>query len=91
MKKGVLSNLRTQISQTGQHLSGLRSDLRSRLGGFRHYRSASEQQTLTEDFSRVLAAWGIDDLAAIPGVVRALRLRFLVFAAPVIVCIVSVT
>jgi hypothetical protein len=89
MKTGSLSSLRSHISQSGKHLSGLRSDLHSRLGHFRHHRSASEQQALTEDFSRVLTAWGIDDAAAIPGVVRALRLRFPLFVAPVLVCAIA--
>lgn len=44
---------------------------------------------LTEDFSRVLMAWGIDDAAAIPGVVRMLRLRFVVFVVPVLVCLIA--
>lgn len=89
MFKRIKNNIVSRVSPTGQHLSGLRADLRSRLGFFRRHRSVSEQHTLTEDFSRVLMAWGIDDAAAIPGVVRVLRLRFMVFAVPVIVCLTA--
>ncbi|MDL2268115.1 hypothetical protein LJC46_09075 [Desulfovibrio sp. OttesenSCG-928-G15] len=49
----------------------------------------SDQQVLTDDFNQVLCAWGIDDPAEIPAVVHVLRLRFLVFVVPVIVCIVA--
>ena len=86
MFRRIKNNLVSRVSPTGQHLSGLRADLRSRLGRFRHHRSASEQTLLAEDFSRVLMAWGIDDVTDIPGVVQVLRLRFLVFAVPVLVC-----
>lgn len=79
----------SRVSPTGQHLVALRTDVRSRLGDFRRHRSVSEQQALAEDFSTVLAAWGIDDAAAIPGVVRALRLRFVVFIVPVVVCLTA--
>lgn len=85
----IKNGITARISPTSSHLSGLRSDLRSRLGHFRHRRSVSEQGELAEDFNRVLTAWGIDEAAAIPGVVRILRLRFLVFAVPVIVCIIA--
>ena len=90
MFKRIKNNIASRVSPTGQHLSGLRTDLRSRLGFFQRHRSVSEQQALTEDFSRVLMAWDIDDPAAIPGVVRVLRLRFLVFVVPVIVCLFGV-
>ena len=87
MFRRLKDNIVSRVSPTGQHLSSLRADLRSRLGGFRRHRSVSEQQVLTEDFSMVLAAWGIDHDAEIPGVVLVLRLRFLVFVVPVIVCV----
>lgn len=89
MKKGVFSSIRNHISQTGQHFSGLQTDLRSRLGHFRRDRSATEQQELTEDFSRVLMAWGIETVEDIPHVIRAFRLRFVVFALPVAVCMIA--
>ena len=89
MFKRIKDNLVSRVSSTGQHLSGLRADLRSRLSHFRRHRSASEQHVLTDDFSRVLTAWGIDDAAAIPGIIIVLRLRILVFAAPVAVCLIA--
>lgn len=89
MFKRIKENIASRVSPTGQNLAGLRADLRSRLGSFRRHRSVSEQQALTEDFNRVLAAWGIDHVAEIPGVVLVLRLRFLVFVAPVIVCLIA--
>ena len=89
MFRRIKDNLVSRLSPSGQHLSALRADVRSRLGGFRRYRSVSEQQMLTEDFRMVLMAWGIDDPAAIPAVVRALRLRFAVFVVPVVVCMVA--
>ena len=72
-------------SLSGRHVAGLRGDFRSRLVAFRLHRSADEQQKLAEDFSLVLAAWGMAD-ADIPGVITALRLRLLVFFAPALAC-----
>ena len=89
MFRRIKNNLAARVSPTGEHLSGLRADLRSRLGHFRRHRSASEQTALTEDFSRVLTAWGIDDVAAIPGIVNVLRLRLLVFIVPVVVGLIA--
>ena len=89
MFRRIKNDIVSRVSPTGQHLSGLRNDLRSRLTHFRNHRSASEQQMLAEDFSLVLAAWGIDDTAEIPGILLELRLRFLVFAVPVIVCLIA--
>lgn len=80
--KGILDT----ASQSGEHLAELRNDFRSRLGDFHRHRSASAQQELTEDFRRVLAAWGIAD-ADIPGVLAALRLRLVIFAVPVLACL----
>lgn len=89
MFRRLKDSITSRVSPTGQHLSALRADLRSRLGHFRQHRTTSDQQTLAEDFGLVLSAWGIADVAAIPGVVCALRLRFLVFAVPVIVCMIA--
>lgn len=75
-------------SLSGRHVAGLRGDFHSRLDAFRRHRSASEQQDLTEDFSHVLAAWGLAD-ADIPGVITALRLRLSVFAAPLLACLMA--
>ena len=89
MFRRIKDNLVSRVSPTSQHLSGLRADLRSRLGRFRSHRSASEQTLLTEDFNQVLRAWGIADVAEIPVIVQVLRLRILVFAAPVFVSTVA--
>lgn len=83
-----LQTILDTASLSGRHVAGLRGDFRSRLNAFRRHRSAEEQQELAEDFSRVLAAWGIAD-ADIPGVITALRLRLLVFAAPLLACAIA--
>lgn len=75
-------------NSSGRHVAGLRGDFRSRLNAFRRHRSAEEQQELTEDFRHVLAAWGIAD-ADIPGVITTLRLRLLVFAVPMLACLIT--
>lgn len=75
-------------SLSGRHVAGLRGDFRSRLAAFRRNRAASEQAALEEDFSLVLAAWGIAD-ADIPGVISALRLRLPVFAVPMLACLIT--
>lgn len=89
-KPASITGILDTASQSGEHLAELRKDFSSRLGSFRHHRSASEQQELTEDFSRVLAAWGIAD-ADIPGVIRLLRLRLLIFAVPLLACVLAAT
>ncbi len=86
----IKNNLASRVSPTGEHLSELRDSFHSRLGSFRHHRSASEQQELMENFSRVLEAWGIAD-ADIPSVIRLLRLRLLIFAVPVSTCVLPST
>ena len=86
MFKGIKNSLATRIAPTGEHLAGLRGILRSRLGLFKNDRSVEQQHELTEDFVRVLAAWGIDDPEEIPGVIKMLRLRYLVFVLPILVC-----
>ena len=83
-----LQTILDTASFSGRHIAGLRGEFRSRLNAFRRHRSAEEQQELTEDFSRVLAAWGIAD-ADIPGVITALRLRLLIFAAPLLACVIA--
>ena len=83
-----LQTILDAASLSGRHVAGLRGDFRSRLAAFRRHRSAEEQQELTEDFRRVLAAWGLAD-ADIPGVITALRLRLLVFLAPMLACLIA--
>ena len=82
-----LSNILAVAGESRQHLAELRSGVRSRLAAFRRNRAASEQTALEEDFTLVLAAWGMAD-ADIPGVVSALRLRLLVFAVPMLACLI---
>ena len=82
MFKGIKHSITECLSPTGRHLAALRGDFRSRC-------SATQQQALTVDFVRVLTAWGIDDASEIPGVIRMLRLRSLVFVLPVLVCAVT--
>lgn len=83
-----LQTILDTASLSGRHVAGLRGDFRSRLNAFRHHRSAEEQQELTEDFRRVLAAWGLAD-ADIPGVITALRLRLVIFAVLVLACLIA--
>ena len=73
---------------SGRHVAGLRGDIRSRLDAFRRHRSAEEQRELTVNFHHVLIAWGMAD-ADIPGVITALRLRLLVFAVPMLTCLIT--
>ena len=83
-----LSSLLAVAGESRQHLTELRSGFRSRLAAFRRNRAASEQAALEEDFSLVLASWGIAD-ADIPGIISALRLRLPVFAVPVLACLIT--
>ena len=83
-----LSSVLALAGESRQHLTELRSGFRSRLAAFRRNRAASEQAALEEDFSLVLAAWGIAD-ADIPGVISALRLRLPVFAVPMLACLIT--
>lgn len=83
-----LSNIVAVTGESRQHLTELRSGFRSRLAAFRRHRAAEEQATLEENFNLVLAAWGMAE-ADIPGVVSALRLRLLVFAVPMLACLIT--
>lgn len=82
-----LQTILDTASLSGRHVAGLRGDFHSRMAAFRRNRAASEQAALEEDFTLVLAAWGMAD-ADIPGVVSALRLRLLVFAVPILACLI---
>ena len=88
MFENFKESMRARIAPTGDHISALRQDLRSRLQGFKAQRTTTEQARLEQDFSQVLRAWGIDDAALIPVVLRELRLRILIFALPVALCAV---
>lgn len=80
-------SVRARVAPTGNHISALRQDLRSRLQGFRAHRAPVEQKVLEQDFAQVLHAWGINDVECIPLVVRELRLRMLIFALPMLPCL----
>jgi hypothetical protein len=88
MFENFKESMRARVAPTGDHISALRQDLRSRLQGFKAQRTTTEQARLEQDFSQVLRAWGIDDAALIPAVLRELRLRILIFALPVALCAV---
>lgn len=81
-----LQTILDTASLSGRHVAGLRGDFHSRMAAFRRNRAASEQAALEEDFTLVLAAWGMAE-ADIPGVISALRLRLLVFAVPMLACL----
>ena len=81
--------LRARIAPTSSHLAALRGDLRKRLQHFKAHREAAEQSALEHDFAQVLRAWGIEDAAHIPAVLRELRLRLLIFALPVLACAIA--
>ena len=83
-----LSSILVVAVESRQHLTELRSGLDRRLTSFRNHRSVSEQTALEEDFKLVLAAWGMTE-ADIPGVISALRLRLLVFAVPILACLIT--
>lgn len=78
--------IRARVRPTSAHLASLRGDLRNRLQWFRSHRTPAEQTELAQDFVQVLQAWGIEDAAQLPFVLRELRLRLLVFVLPVVVC-----
>ena len=71
------------ITPTKENLTGLRSDLASRLSHQKAHRSATEQRELEEDFGAVLQAWGIQE-REIPHALRMLRLRAGIFLLPLL-------
>ena len=81
--------IRARVRPTSAHLASLRGDLRNRLRYFRSHRNAAEQTELAQDFVQVLRAWGIEDAAQLPAVLRELRLRLWVFALPVALCLLA--
>ena len=83
-----LSSILAAAGESRQHLAELRAGVRSLLAAFQQHRGASEQTALEEDFKLVLAAWGMTE-ADIPGVISALRLRLLVFAVPMLACLIT--
>lgn len=91
MFDGIKKSISECVSPTKAHLGELRQDFRSRLTQFRQERSTDRQQRLEKDFNRVLQAWGIDGVEAIPGVVRVLWLRCLIFTAPMLACTITAT
>lgn len=88
MFKKTRARIRTGIhnafNPSLEHLSGLNDDLRYRITWLKARRSPELQRELEEDFSRVLAAWGIAGEREIPVALRMLRLRTIVFCIPVV-------
>ena len=76
----------TALCESRRQCSLLRNRLCARVAFFRSHRSSQEQHAVAQDFSLLLAAWGIADDADIPGVIRVLRLRVPLFIAPVVLC-----
>lgn len=76
--------IRSSVRQSRRELSSLRDGFCSRFARFRRYRSAQDQEAVMREFGLLLLSWGIDGVAAIPSVIRALRLRFLVFGIPAV-------
>ena len=79
----------TALCESRRQCSLLRSRLCARVAFFRSHRSSQEQHAVAQDFSLLLAAWGIADDADIPGVISALRLRLPVFAVPMLACLIA--
>ena len=75
----------TALCESRRQCSLLRNRLCARVAFFRSQRS-SQQHEVAQNFSLLLAAWGIADDADIPGVIRVLRLRVPLFIAPVVLC-----
>ena len=80
----------TALCESRRQCSLLRNRLCARVAFFRSHRSSQEQHAVAQDFSLLLAAWGIADDADIPGVISALRLRLLVFLAAALACLLAV-
>lgn len=76
--------IRASVRQSGRALSRLQDGFCARFVHFRRHRSIQDQEAVTQEFGLLLLAWGIDGVAAIPGVIRTLRLRFLVFGIPAV-------
>ena len=74
--------VRAAVRQSRQQLAALGSGFSSRIAAFRKHRSAPEQAVVAQEFHLLLVAWGIEDTAAIPRVIRGLRLRFPLFGFP---------
>ena len=77
------------LCESRRQCSLLRNRLCARVAFFRSHRSSQEQHAVAQDFSLLLAAWGIADDADIPGVISALRLRLPVFAVPMLACLIT--
>ena len=85
-----LRNILDVVGSTKAHLAELHSGFRHRLAHFMRSRSREDQAAMQEDFVLVMDAWGIQDFSQIPDVIRALKLRFPIFAVPMLVCILAV-
>jgi hypothetical protein len=89
MLKRIGNTIALRIAPTREHWSSLRADLAERLRHFRHDRDSGLQQALEQDFTLLLAAWGIESETDIPGIQRDLGLRCHCLA--LLLCLVTVT
>ena len=83
--QGVIAAVR----QSRQQLAALGSGFSSRIAAFRKHRSVPEQAAVAQEFHLLLVAWGIEDTAAIPRVIRGLRLRFPLFGFPSVAALMA--
>lgn len=87
MLKKTKQQLQNAVQPSKEHIASLWQDVRSKIHALKADRSADEQTVLSEDFAKVLAAWGIHE-SQIPSVLTALKLRLVVFAVPVLLAVV---
>ena len=87
MFENLKEAVRARVAPTSTHWATLRGDLQNRLQHFHAQRAPQAQEALEQDFAQVLQAWGIEDAAQLPAVLRELRLRLWVFALPVVLCL----
>jgi hypothetical protein len=88
MLKGIKNSLNSRLAPTRTHWSGLKIELSARLRNFRQGRAF--RQGMEQDFSLLLAAWGLDE-ADIPSVLRDLRLRRLALLLPLLLATLAVS
>jgi hypothetical protein len=85
----IQNNIAERLSPTREHWSGLRADIAARLRHFRRGRDADLQTAVEQDFTLLLEAWGIENEADIPGILRDLRLRCLLLALPMVLALAT--
>ncbi|MBQ3060214.1 MAG: hypothetical protein IJD16_07895 [Desulfovibrio sp.] len=83
MKADSIRNVVNAAGRSKAHLAELQAGFRHRLALFRRNRSQEDQAALTDDFSRVLEAWGIDDGEMLE-TIWTLRMRCWIFLVPIL-------